>query len=137
MLMFHKPKKKRKGGFVPGLKGHARADRASRGTRDDFDPDVRRASGHLGEPQGHPMDDEPQSWDADEDKAQRARSGADYVPFSVAAGRVKSPPKKRRRVEAASDDDGEHRGFVIHHVIHHATFVTPHHDESDGDEAEE
>jgi hypothetical protein len=139
MFMPHKRKKKR-GGFVPGFKGPARADRAS---RDEFDPAVRRAHGHLGEPQTHPMDgDEPSIWDADEDERARAHSGSDLLPYSSAAARAKSPKKPLRPVRhtepAQDDEEGGHRGFAIHHVVHHMTFVTPHPGpDDDGDDDED
>jgi hypothetical protein len=86
MFAFHKPKKKKPGGIVPGFKGHARADRAS---RDEFNPAVRRAHGQLGKPQEHPIDgDEPRIWDADEDERARAHSGSDLLPYSSAAARA-------------------------------------------------
>jgi hypothetical protein len=58
---------------------------------------MRRAGGHLGEPQEHLMDDKPKHWDADETEAARAHSGADLVPYSSAAARAKSPPKTQAR----------------------------------------
>jgi hypothetical protein len=133
-------RKKKRGGHVLGAASVARADRARRGTQDEFDPTVRRRHGHLGKPQAHLIDG-PGSWDADEDEAQRARSGADFLPFSVAAGRVKSPPKKRRHVEPESeehDDDNGHHGYIVHHLIHHQMIVTPHpHDLPDEEEDED
>jgi hypothetical protein len=107
---------------------------------DEFDPRVRRRHGQLGEPQRHLVDNDDAI--ADEDEAQRARAGADFVPFSVAAARVKSPPKSRR-VEPEpepehDEDDGKHRGYVVHHLIHHQMIITPHpHDLADEDEEEE